>query len=294
MNEELRSATEELETSREELQSINEELTTVNQELKVKVDELSHANGDLQNLMAATAIATVFLDREPAHLALHAVGGRALQPDRRRRRPADQRPRQPARLPAAQRRRARRARHARADRARGPLRRALAARPAAAVPQRRRPDQRRRPHLRRHQRARRVSDALRESESLFRTIVTQAAAGVAHIDLDGRITLVNARFALIAGDTPERSSARRRSRSSIPTTGRRTSRRSGAWPSDGTPFEMEKRYVRGDGSVIWVSASVTAVLDAATGRPRRSRSSSTSATAATPSRRCASRRSGCA
>ena len=64
MNEELRSATEELETSREELQSINEELTTVNQELKSKVDELGHANSDLQNLMAATAIATVFLDRD--------------------------------------------------------------------------------------------------------------------------------------------------------------------------------------------------------------------------------------
>lgn len=64
MNEELRSATEELETSREELQSINEELTTVNAELKRRVDELAHANSDLQNLMAATAIATIFLDRE--------------------------------------------------------------------------------------------------------------------------------------------------------------------------------------------------------------------------------------
>ena len=101
MNEELRSATEELETSREELQSINEELTTVNQELKVKVDELSHANGDLQNLMAATAIATALPRPEPVHLALHAVGGRAVQPDPRRRRPADQRPRQPPRLPAS-------------------------------------------------------------------------------------------------------------------------------------------------------------------------------------------------
>jgi len=64
MNEELRSATEELETSREELQSINEELTTVNHELKSKVDELAHANSDMHNLMDATAIATVFLDRE--------------------------------------------------------------------------------------------------------------------------------------------------------------------------------------------------------------------------------------
>lgn len=64
MNEELRSATEELETSREELQAINEELTTVNQELKGKVEELGRANSDLQNLMDATDIATVFLDRE--------------------------------------------------------------------------------------------------------------------------------------------------------------------------------------------------------------------------------------
>ena len=64
MNEELRSATEELETSREELQSTNEELITVNQELKGKVDELGDANEDLHNLMDATAIATIFLDRQ--------------------------------------------------------------------------------------------------------------------------------------------------------------------------------------------------------------------------------------
>jgi two-component system CheB/CheR fusion protein len=66
MNEELRSATEELETSREELQSINEELTTVNQEMKGKMEEVAHANSDLQNLMASTSIATVFLDRDLA------------------------------------------------------------------------------------------------------------------------------------------------------------------------------------------------------------------------------------
>src|SRR5205085_3928419 len=63
MNEELRSSAEELETSREELQSVNEELTTVNSELKSKVEDLSHANSDLANLMAATGVATIFLDR---------------------------------------------------------------------------------------------------------------------------------------------------------------------------------------------------------------------------------------
>ena len=64
MNEELRSASEELETSREELQATNEELLTLNAEMKSKVEQLSQSNGDLQNLIASTDIATVFLDRE--------------------------------------------------------------------------------------------------------------------------------------------------------------------------------------------------------------------------------------
>jgi len=63
INEELRSTTEELETSKEELQSVNEELTTVNHELKEKIDETSRTNSDLQNLMASTDIATIFLDK---------------------------------------------------------------------------------------------------------------------------------------------------------------------------------------------------------------------------------------
>lgn len=63
-NEEYRSTLEELETSKEELQSINEELQTVNQELKTKVEETTQANSDLQNLFAATEIATLFLDRD--------------------------------------------------------------------------------------------------------------------------------------------------------------------------------------------------------------------------------------
>jgi two-component system CheB/CheR fusion protein len=63
-NEELRSTLEELETSKEELQSINEELQTVNEENRHKVEELAQMSSDLQNLLAATDIATLFLDRE--------------------------------------------------------------------------------------------------------------------------------------------------------------------------------------------------------------------------------------
>jgi len=62
INEELRSANEELETSKEELQSVNEELVTVNYELKVKVEETGKANDDLNNLIASTDIATIFVD----------------------------------------------------------------------------------------------------------------------------------------------------------------------------------------------------------------------------------------
>jgi two-component system CheB/CheR fusion protein len=62
INEEYRSTSEELETSKEELQSINEELQTVNSELKLKLDVISRAHSDLQNLISATDIGTLFLD----------------------------------------------------------------------------------------------------------------------------------------------------------------------------------------------------------------------------------------
>jgi two-component system, chemotaxis family, CheB/CheR fusion protein len=62
VNEEYRSTAEELETSKEELQSINEELQTVNAELKVKLESVSRAHSDAQNLMAATDVGILFLD----------------------------------------------------------------------------------------------------------------------------------------------------------------------------------------------------------------------------------------
>lgn len=63
INEEYRSTAEELETSKEELQSINEELQTLNNELKVKLDMVSRAHNDLQNLISATDVGTMFLDQ---------------------------------------------------------------------------------------------------------------------------------------------------------------------------------------------------------------------------------------
>lgn len=62
VNEELQSTNEELETSKEELQSLNEELSTVNSELEEKVSALSRVNSDMDNLLAGSGVATIFLD----------------------------------------------------------------------------------------------------------------------------------------------------------------------------------------------------------------------------------------
>lgn len=63
-NEELQSTNEELESSKEELQSLNEELQSTNSVLDAKVQELEHANDDLNNLFSSTDIATLFLSKE--------------------------------------------------------------------------------------------------------------------------------------------------------------------------------------------------------------------------------------
>jgi two-component system CheB/CheR fusion protein len=62
VNEELQAANEELETSKEELHSVNEELATVNMELQNKVAALTRSNNDMNNLLAGTGIATIFVD----------------------------------------------------------------------------------------------------------------------------------------------------------------------------------------------------------------------------------------
>lgn len=62
MNEELQSTNEELETSKEEMQSFNEELHTVNGQLQANIRELEDSTNDLNNLLAGTESATLFID----------------------------------------------------------------------------------------------------------------------------------------------------------------------------------------------------------------------------------------
>lgn len=62
-NEELVSSNEELQSTNEELHSVNEELNTVNAEYQQKITELAEMSADMENLLASTDIGTIFLDR---------------------------------------------------------------------------------------------------------------------------------------------------------------------------------------------------------------------------------------
>ena len=63
INEELRCASEELESSKRELEVINRKLSITNEELERSVARAAKAHDDLQNFVAVTEIATIFVDR---------------------------------------------------------------------------------------------------------------------------------------------------------------------------------------------------------------------------------------
>ncbi len=63
-NEELESTNEELRTTKEELQSSNEELITVNDELRHRNESLNIATGDLMNVLNASNVPILMVDRE--------------------------------------------------------------------------------------------------------------------------------------------------------------------------------------------------------------------------------------
>lgn len=64
VNRELSLTGEELKSAKEELKSLNEELLAINDDLRSKIEKINGINGDLQNLMNATDIGTIFLDRD--------------------------------------------------------------------------------------------------------------------------------------------------------------------------------------------------------------------------------------
>jgi PAS domain S-box-containing protein len=110
--------------------------------------------------------------------------------------------------------------------------------------------------------------ALRESEAHFAAIFHQSAAGLSEVDLTGRFLRVNDRFCEISGYTREELlSGRRMQDITHPDDLPENIRLFQHAIESGEPFEIEKRYIRPDGSEVWVSNTVTLIHDAA-GRPQ--------------------------
>lgn len=108
-----------------------------------------------------------------------------------------------------------------------------------------------------------AEDAVRASEALFRAVFENAAVGIALADAQGRWIGMNRRFEEIIGCRQEELFHNQIADVTHPEDRLKTLEsvqaiREGA--KDG--YRLEKRYIRKDGSVVWVDASVGAIRDA--------------------------------
>jgi PAS domain S-box-containing protein len=110
--------------------------------------------------------------------------------------------------------------------------------------------------------------ALRDSEERFRHTFEQAAIGVAHVTPDGTFLRVNRRFAEMTGYTPEDLLSMKAEQLAHPDD------RSAAAANvrhlvdgDEESFTSERRFLRKDGTVIWVDNTVSLLRDE-NGAPR--------------------------
>jgi PAS domain S-box-containing protein len=102
---------------------------------------------------------------------------------------------------------------------------------------------------------------LRESEARLRATVEQATAGVARCDTNGRIVFANRTLCKMLGYTE--SELIGKSFADVTYRGdlKKNMRLFRRMIQLGKPFEVEKRYVRKDGSVLWADVSACAVRE---------------------------------
>ena len=107
----------------------------------------------------------------------------------------------------------------------------------------------------------RADQALQASEERLRAVISQSAAGIGQGSLEGKILHVNRRFCEIVGyDEGEllgKNIADITYADDVPEQTRLFSRLA----TTGESFDMEKRYVRKDGSLVWVNNTVSALRD---------------------------------
>ena len=259
INEEMQSTNEELETSKEELQSLNEELTTVNAQLASKASELEEANSDLASLLTSTDIAVLFLDTTlrirrftPTVSDLFdLIASDVDRPLRDLNRKFDD----PELLDDARRvldRLAPREREVESQSGHTYLRRVLLYRDSGNridgvvitfvdISERKE-----------------AAEALRASEQRYRDLVGTASVGIAEINADGRLSLVNDRYCEVVGRPMDQLLGQR-------TIFEMTHRDDVAEFRDcvqamlngGEPCHLTVRYVKPNAEVVWVETFIS-------------------------------------
>jgi two-component system, chemotaxis family, CheB/CheR fusion protein len=263
-NEELKSTNEELETSKEELQSVNEELSTVNAELQDKVADLSRVNNDMNNLLAGTGVATLFVDHQlritrftPAatqvinfiqtdigrpleHMASNLIGYDTLVHDIHEV------------LETLT------VKEAEVQVRRGtwylmrirPYRTTDNKIEGAVIT------------LMDINERKKLEDAVRRSEARLSVFVNQAYAGVSECDLDGKLLFVNDRLCEMLGYTRDELLRRRLADITDPEDVSRVRAQLDSLSGGGADLQVKKRYVRADGSRLRTRERVSAIRDA--------------------------------
>ena len=106
----------------------------------------------------------------------------------------------------------------------------------------------------------RAEEALRESEEHLSALIHQTLSGIAETDTDGTFLLVNDRYCAITGYAREELIGHRRVQElTHPDDRPRNLELLARCATEGVPFEIEKRYIRKDGSLVWVNNSVSAI-----------------------------------
>ncbi|HXF67692.1 MAG TPA: PAS domain S-box protein [Burkholderiales bacterium] len=117
--------------------------------------------------------------------------------------------------------------------------------------------------------ARRAAEAsLHESEQRFREIFEQAAVGLTRVDLDGVLVEVNQKFCDLLGYTREELLGKTIKDITHPEDyGKGARYREGLAQGPAQPESGEKRFIRKDGTAVWVRRTLSAACDES-GRPK--------------------------
>ena len=107
---------------------------------------------------------------------------------------------------------------------------------------------------------RKAEEALRESEERFRGFFNQTIVGVARVNLDRRFIQANPRYCEIVGRSEEELFQLRLEDITHPDDLARNLPLFNELAKGGPPFQIEKRYIRPDGSHVWVNNSVSALM----------------------------------